>query len=73
MRNSSAHRLTAFFCGVLAMVIVDVVNAEMCKRIDKDGCVHYAETCPEGIDSIEIEIPPFSGASGGLTSHTAKA
>ena len=53
-------KLITFLCGVFAIVVVDVVNAEMCKWVDKDGCVHYAETCPEGIDGIEIEIqaPP---------------
>jgi hypothetical protein len=58
MSCSSANRLTAFICGVVAIAIVDGVKAEMCKWVDKDGCVHYAETCPEGIDGIEIEIQP---------------
>ena len=58
MRNSSAHRLTAFFCGVLAMVIVDVVNAEMCKWVDEDGCIHYAEQCPDDVEGQPVEIHP---------------
>ncbi len=34
--------------------------AEICKWVDENGVVHYAETCPEDIDSTEIEIqaPP---------------
>ncbi len=58
MSYSSAHRLTTFLCSLLAIVIVDVVNAEMCKWVDEDGCVHYAETCPEGVESTEVEIQP---------------
>jgi hypothetical protein len=56
MSYSNAHSLTAFLCGALAMVLVDVVSAEMCKWVDEDGCVHYAETCPEGVESTEVEI-----------------
>ena len=29
--------------------------AEFCKWVDESGAVHYAETCPEDIDSTEIE------------------
>ena len=60
MSYSGATRLTAYLCGVFAIVFVDVANAEMCKWIDEDGCVHYAETCPEGVESIRVEIlaPP---------------
>lgn len=57
MRYSKATRLTAFLCSVLAITIVD---AEMCKWVDESGCVHYAETCPEGVKStaVEIQAPP---------------
>ena len=60
MSYSNTHSLTVFLCGALAMVVVDVVNAEMCKWVDEDGCVHYAETCPEGVENTEVEIqaPP---------------
>jgi len=58
MSYSNIHGLTAFIFGVLALVIVDVANAKMCKWVDENGCVHYAETCPEGVDSIEVQIQP---------------
>ncbi len=34
--------------------------AEFCKWVDENGVVHYAETCPEDVDSTEIETqaPP---------------
>lgn len=47
---------------VLLMLIVfssaDV--AAFCKWVDESGAVHYAETCPEDVDSTEIETqaPP---------------
>jgi hypothetical protein len=58
MSYSSSPRLTAFLCSVLAMGIVDSANAEMCKWVDENGCVHYSETCPEGIKSSNVEIQP---------------
>lgn len=56
MSYSSAHRLTAYLCGVLAIVVVDVVNAEICKWVDETGCVHYAEECPPDVDAERVEI-----------------
>lgn len=60
MSYSSATRLTSFLFGVLTIVAVDVVNADMCRWVDEDGCVHYAETCPENVEStiVEIQAPP---------------
>jgi len=60
MSYSNAPWLTAFLCSVLAMGIVDSANAKMCKWVDENGCVHYAETCPEGVKSTNVEIqrPP---------------
>lgn len=51
-------KLITFLCGLFALVVVDVVNGEMCKWVDEEGCVHYAETCPEGVESTEVEIQP---------------
>jgi hypothetical protein len=58
MSYSNAPRLTSLLCGVIAVVVVDVVNAEMCKWVDEHGCVHYAETCPEGVEGTKVEIQP---------------
>jgi hypothetical protein len=57
---SGTQKLTTFLCSVITIVIVDIANAEMCKWVGEDGCVHYAETCPESVEGIEIEIqqPP---------------
>lgn len=60
MGNSTATRLTVFTFGILTMVIFGVVSADMCKWVDEDGCVHYAESCPEGVENtiVEIQAPP---------------
>jgi hypothetical protein len=58
MRYSVAPMLTACLLGVLAIATVGVVDAEICKWVDEDGCVHYTETCPEGVEGTEVEIQP---------------
>jgi hypothetical protein len=50
MAHKQSFKLARFFCGALATVIFNVANAEMCKWVDEDGCVHYADQCPEGVD-----------------------
>lgn len=30
--------------------------AEVCKWVDEQGCVHFAETCPEGVDGQVMEL-----------------
>lgn len=58
MRYSNAHRLTAFLFGVSVLMIAGVASAGMCKWVDENGCVHYAETCPEGVAGTEVQIQP---------------
>jgi len=41
---------------VLAIVVVDAVNAELCKWVDETGCVHYARECPPGVEAERVEI-----------------
>lgn len=43
--------------GIVALTPVFGAQAEICKWVDKDGNVHYAETCPEGIQGTEVEMP----------------
>jgi hypothetical protein len=43
---------------VLLLVSVAFETAAICKWVDEDGVVHYAETCPEGLDASEVEIEP---------------
>lgn len=33
---------------------------DMCKWVDEDGCVHYAEQCPPGVESetVTLQAPP---------------
>ena len=50
------------YLAVLLMLVVFTSPsvAEFCKWVDENGATHYAETCPENIDSTEIVIqaPP---------------
>lgn len=32
--------------------------ADLCKWVDEDGCVHYAETCPPGVEGTAVETAP---------------
>ena len=33
-------------------------TAAICKWVDQDGVVHYAETCPEEVDATAVKIQP---------------
>jgi hypothetical protein len=39
-------------------IVIDIAYAEICKWVDENGTVHYAESCPEDVGSVEIEIQP---------------
>jgi len=45
---------------LMALVFADQGVAQICKWVDEDGVTHYAERCPEGVESTEIELeaPP---------------
>ena len=56
MGHSRAYKPTVLVYAVIATVLIETVNADMCKWVDENGTVHYAETCPEYTDSTKIEI-----------------
>lgn len=60
MGYSTTHWWKVFACSLATVAVAGVVNAEMCKWVDEDGCVHYAEVCPEGVEStkVELQAPP---------------
>jgi len=52
-------------CAMLAAIalgslVAGGANAQMCRWVDENGTVHYAETCPEGVNSrtVELQAPP---------------
>jgi hypothetical protein len=54
------HWWPALACLVAAAVLVDAASGDLCKWKDEYGTVHYAERCPEGVNSVAVEIqaPP---------------
>jgi len=57
-------RLTSQFnivaLGICALVLACPSQAKICKWVDENGVTHYAEKCPEQVDSTEVNIhaPP---------------
>jgi len=60
MGYSTTHGWKVFACCLATIAVAGVVNAEMCKWMDENGCVHYAETCPEDVEGtkVELQAPP---------------
>jgi len=44
-----------FFPLVFSLASQD--SSGFCKWVDKEGVTHYAETCPEDVDSTEVVLP----------------
>lgn len=44
----------------ILLILITPESAAICKWVDEDGIVHYAENCPEDSDSSEVRIkaPP---------------
>ena len=55
-KHSMTIALAGFAAGVIAMLALDPLAAQMCKWVDEDGCVHYAEQCPEDIEGERVEL-----------------
>jgi hypothetical protein len=58
MGYSTKHGWQGFACCTAIIAVSLVVNAEMCKWVDEDGTVNYAESCPENIESVKVDIQP---------------
>jgi len=52
--------LTAMAVGMGFLMVPHPATAEMCKWVDENGCVHYAQTCPEGVEGeqVDLQAPP---------------
>jgi hypothetical protein len=58
MGYSTKHGWQRFACCTAIIAVSGAVNAEMCKWLDEDGTVNYAESCPENVESVKVEIQP---------------
>lgn len=52
------HWWSALACFVVAVAVVDTASGDLCKWVDEYGTVHYAESCPEEVNSETVEIRP---------------
>jgi hypothetical protein len=44
--------------AVMLLAAAQVLDADMCKWIDAEGTVHYAERCPEGVEGVTVKTEP---------------
>jgi hypothetical protein len=60
MNCTSADKLFLLVSCALVLVVSSSYGDNLCKWVDEDGATHYAESCPEGVNSHEVEIqaPP---------------
>jgi hypothetical protein len=49
------HR-NSLLTGLITALLITSAYAQMCKWVDENGVVHYAQTCPEGVETERIEI-----------------
>jgi hypothetical protein len=58
MDYQTKHRWSALACFVIVLAMMDTVSGDLCKWADENGTVHYAESCPDDVNSITVEIQP---------------
>lgn len=58
VRYSIGNRPAALLVGVLVLTHLTGLKAEICKWMDENGGVHFAETCPEGVQATHVELQP---------------
>lgn len=44
--------------SAIFLISYEAVEADFCKWVDEHGVTHYAESCPDGVESKKIEIRP---------------
>lgn len=49
-------RRNSLLAGLVTALSITAAYAQMCKWVDENGVVHYAQTCPEGVKTERIEI-----------------
>ena len=52
------HWWPVLTCFVAAFAVMDVASGDLCKWVDENGTVHFAESCPEDVNSETVEIQP---------------
>lgn len=59
MHSSNRRGTVVVVAGcILATTLAGSVAAQMCKWVDENGSVHYAERCPEGVEGERVELQP---------------
>jgi hypothetical protein len=53
-----AHRQFAALFGIFFLLTCAILGADICKWVDDQGVTHYAERCPEEVESEPVEIQP---------------
>jgi hypothetical protein len=56
--KTSSVKCLALAITMTGLCFLTITKAEMCKWVDEQGCVHYAETCPEGVESESVTLHP---------------
>jgi len=59
--------LAVVFIAAVAVLVLTNARAQMCKWVDENGVVHYAQSCPEGVETEQVKIskPTQTGAEPG--------
>jgi hypothetical protein len=58
MDDFKNHRWLALIGFVAVIAATDATSGDLCKWIDEHGTVHYAESCPDDVNSITVEVQP---------------
>ena len=59
-------RFSVFFVATLLVSWLDPVSAaELCKWVDENGTVHYADTCPDSVESGTVNVEEQDPATRG--------
>jgi|GEM_PF-922451 len=58
LQHGTRHGLSIVFFGLCMMFAPGSAIPDVCKWVDEDGCVHYAETCPEGVEGSDVSLEP---------------
>ena len=63
--------------GMLTAWLASASAAELCKWVDENGTVHYAQTCPDSEDAETVNVEgkePFQGiaSAGGSKNYKGR-
>jgi hypothetical protein len=69
-RHTLIAGIIGVFIGAVAVLVLSSARAQICKWVDEKGVVHFAPTCPEGVEAEQMDIsePVQSDAPAGSES-----